>query len=253
MGLMGDGSGAEAPGLGDRLRHARLRRGLSREELAVNAAISWSGIAQIESGRRRNVRPDTLMALAEALEVTTDYLVAGAESRPVMLTHRALLYDSDESFVNTVGPLLAEGIERDEPAFVTTSDANIDLVREFLGGRQRQVEYLSAEDLYGTPGEAFSTYRGFVDRELRRGAPWTTIVGEPVWTRRSEASLSRAESLANIVFADLPVTLVCGYDRRRLAPSILRHACATHPETISDGHVESSSEYVEPQTFVLRD
>src|SRR3954452_1491173 len=101
----------QGPGLGDRLRRARAGRGWTREQLAVEAAVSWSGIAQIESGRRRNVRPDTLAALARARDVGTDYLIHGSVWPPVMLTHQAVVYGSDDEFVDGVGRFLREGAE----------------------------------------------------------------------------------------------------------------------------------------------
>src|ERR687891_690171 len=85
--------------IGARLRAARTRLGWTRETLAVHSGLSWSAIAQIESGRRRNVRPDTLAALATALGVTIDYLVNGGASSTVMFRHQALLYGADEEFV----------------------------------------------------------------------------------------------------------------------------------------------------------
>ena len=38
---------------------------------------------------------------------------------------------------------------------------------------------------------------------------------------------------------------------RTLAPSILRHAGATHPETIARGSTAVSADYVTPGAFVL--
>jgi transcriptional regulator with XRE-family HTH domain len=254
MGVMAETNDHVEGDLGRRLRGARLRRGWTREELAVRAGVSWSGIAQIESGRRRNVRPGTLVALARVLEVSTDYLIDGGLTTPVMLTHQALLYDSDEAFVDTVGPFLAEGLERGDPALLVTSDANIELIRQALGRQRRQVEYVRAAELYTEPHAALAAYQGFVDRELRGGAQWTRIVGEPVWANQSKAQVRRwcgYESLLNLAFAALPVTLICPYDEREVPPSIRRQACETHPETIMDGRTITSSEYVQPGTFVL--
>ena len=61
------------------VRSARERVGWSREALAYHSGLSGAAIAQIESGRRREVRVTTLLALSRALEVSVDYLVG---SRP---------------------------------------------------------------------------------------------------------------------------------------------------------------------------
>lgn len=250
---MGEDGGARGA-LGDRLRHARLRRGSTREELAVQARVSWSAIAQIESGRRRNVRPDTLAALARALEVTTDYLVEGSTSAPVMLTHQALLYGSDAEFASAVGSLVAQSLELGERTLLVTSDANAELVREFLGKDGRRIDCVSAADLYTEPEAALATYQRFVERTLGSGAHWALIVGEPWWDGRSVAQARnwcRYESFLNLAFAALPVTVVCAYDQRRVKPSILRQARETHPETILDGTVVTNDDYVQPGGYVL--
>ena len=53
--------------IGESLKAARERLGWSREALAYHSGVSWSAIAQIESGRRKDVRLSSLSALAEAL------------------------------------------------------------------------------------------------------------------------------------------------------------------------------------------
>ena len=99
-------------GIGTRVKTARQRRGWNREALAFHSGISWSAIAQVEAGRRTNLRPATLRSLAQALGVTIDYLVTGGRAAPAMLSHQALLYGSDSEFVDTAAPFLAEGVER---------------------------------------------------------------------------------------------------------------------------------------------
>ncbi len=56
--------------LGRLLRRYRLRAGLSHAALADQAAISATAIAAIERGRRRKPHPQTLNALARALQLT---------------------------------------------------------------------------------------------------------------------------------------------------------------------------------------
>ena len=68
------GSVSIDPGQTQALRAARARAGWSRETLAHHSGVSWSAIAQIESGRRRDVRLSSLSALADALGVSVDEL-----------------------------------------------------------------------------------------------------------------------------------------------------------------------------------
>ena len=116
--------------IGETLRSARGRRGWSRDALAYHSGVSASAIAQIESGRRREVRLSTLAALAGALRVSIDYLIGSeaAMGSPVF-EHHVLAYDSDEDFLAAAVPFLAEGIERSEALLAVTTQANIELLR----------------------------------------------------------------------------------------------------------------------------
>src|SRR5204862_5431527 len=99
--------------IGESLKADRARLGWSREALAFHSGVSWSAIAQIESGRRKDVRLSSLSALAEALNVSVDYLIGSTSATSLeLLEHRILAYGSDDEFVSAATPFLAEGIER---------------------------------------------------------------------------------------------------------------------------------------------
>ena len=57
-----------------RLRAAREKRGLSQGDLATRAGLQASAISHFETGTRKPSF-DNLRRLADALEVTTDYLL----------------------------------------------------------------------------------------------------------------------------------------------------------------------------------
>jgi transcriptional regulator with XRE-family HTH domain len=240
--------------IGSRVRAARERLGWSREELAFHSAISWSAIAQTESGRRTNLRPATLSALAGALGVTIDYLVRGGAGAAPMLEHRALLYGTDAEFVDTASEFLSKGVERSEATLAVTTRSNIKLLRQSLGRAARQVEFAEAASWYETPGSALAAYREFAEAKLRSGSPWVRIVGEPVWIGRSASELrmwTRYESLLNLAFGSWPASFICPYDERSVQPKIARQAHLTHPHTIANGTLATSPDYVEPEGFVL--
>src|ERR1700693_2957257 len=94
-------------GIGARVRAARERLAWTREDLAFRSGLSWAAIAQVESGRRTNLRPATLSALSRAFGVSIDYLVGGAPSRPTMLKHSVFPYHSEIQFRTTGGAYLA--------------------------------------------------------------------------------------------------------------------------------------------------
>jgi len=243
-------------GLGDRVRHARVRSGWTREQIAARAGMSWSGIAQIESGRRRNVRPDTLAALARTLGVTTDYLVHGGTERTQTFSHRAVLYADDEEFVTAIGRLVAESVELACPTRVITTQARAELLRAFLGKTAKRADFRDADELSGAPDAALATLREFAERATRRGAPWTHVVGDlsaASGFRANSGRWARFESIANLAFASLPLTMTCAYGRDA-PPSILRIMRETHPEAgPAGGPVAANPDYVDPGHYVIGD
>ena len=63
------------PSFGKRLRQARDLRGLSQSELADRAKIPVAMISHFETGIRGSASADNLVKLANALEVSVDYLL----------------------------------------------------------------------------------------------------------------------------------------------------------------------------------
>ena len=71
--------------IGTRIRQYREEKSLSQEELADNAGISWRHLNYVEHGERK-ISVDALIALANALDVTAndllaDHLTGSATSR----------------------------------------------------------------------------------------------------------------------------------------------------------------------------
>jgi hypothetical protein len=200
------------------------------------------------------VRPSTLVALSRPLGVSIDYLINGSRSPPTMLDHSAFPYRTDDQFRTTMGPFLAEGVERSEAILAVTTGPNIELLREHLGSDARSVEFIDASGFYTTPIAALEAFRAFSEARLESGAPWVRILGEPMWAGRSDAAVrvwTRYESLFNLVFAASPLTVVCPYDERSLAPEIVTHARITHPHTVGERGISQSPAYTDPGRFAL--
>jgi transcriptional regulator with XRE-family HTH domain len=241
-------------GIGPRVRAARERLGWSREALAFHAGISWSAIAQVESGRRTNLRPSTLAALSRSLGVSIDYLVDGTPSRSTMLNHSAFPYRTDDQFRTTMGAFVAEGIERSEAILAVTTAANIELLHEQLGNDARRVEFIDSSGFLTTPIAALEAFMAFSETSLTSGTAWVRIVGEPRWLERSEDEVrrwTRFESLFNLVFGASPLTVICPYDERSVAPEIVRQAHLTHPHILGAQGISPSPDYADPGRFAL--
>jgi len=237
------------------VRAARERLGWRREELAFHSGMSWSGIAQVESGRRKNLRPGTLSALANALGVTVDYLVSGRPAATTMLDHSAFPYASDEELVNTAGNFLAAGVERSEAALALTTRENIELLQKRLGRDAGRVDFVESATWLTEPASALAAITAFSRAKLDGGAPWIRFLGEPIWEGRSDSEVrlwTRFESLVNLVFSGWPMTIVCPYDERSVRPEITRQARLTHPHIVERGEVVRSADYADPGEFISR-
>jgi transcriptional regulator with XRE-family HTH domain len=241
--------------IGKTLRAARGRRGWSREALAYHSGVSASAIAQIESGRRREVRLSSLAALAGALSVSVDYLIGSdAAMGSSVFEHLVLRYSSDEEFLAATVPFLTQGVERSEAVLAVTTRANIELLRDRLNGRFEDVAFAESIDWCSSPNEAMHRYRTFVTERFEAGAMWTRIVGEPVWAGRSAAEVAawtRYESLLNLACASLPATILCPYDARAVPAAVVADAHRTHPAVARGTGITANAEYSKPEDFLL--
>lgn len=235
------------------LRFARGRRGWTRERLAHESGLSFAAIAQIESGRRAEIRVSSLVALAEALDVSVDYLVRDEVAAP-MLQHRAYVYDSTDHLAKMLQPALARGLEAGHPVLVVAPKPVLTAVKKALGLDARRVTRAVSADWYTTPWDTTARYGAFVRDARRSGADWVDIFGEPVWSRsRAHASSwTRYESLLNLVFAPWPASVGCLYDARAVPRQVRSDLHCTHPEVVTAEGSLTSTSFEPPEQFVTR-
>lgn len=75
--------------LGERIRGLRDQRGMSVRQLAVRAETSPGTITKLEHGKRGQISFDLVMRLAEAFDVSLDYLAGYTDTmRPLPTTRR---------------------------------------------------------------------------------------------------------------------------------------------------------------------
>lgn len=61
--------------LGQRVREIREKKKISQRQLALKTGIAAATMSRLESGKFQSLKADSLRKVAEALEVTVDYLV----------------------------------------------------------------------------------------------------------------------------------------------------------------------------------
>lgn len=105
----------------ERLRAARDLRKLNQGELATKAGLQPSWISHFETGARKPSF-DNLLRLAEALKVTTDYLlgrvddVAAYASANKLHRHIELMSDSDRELTEHFVEMLAAKAKKTKPS-----------------------------------------------------------------------------------------------------------------------------------------
>jgi transcriptional regulator with XRE-family HTH domain len=230
---------------------------MSREALAAQAGVSYGAVAQIETGRRTDIRLTTMTALAQALGVSVDYLVGQPTLVEPTLEHSAFLYASDSDFVEQSVGYLTDARDRDEPAMAVASARHLKLLRDALPPKQREgVEFADATSWYRSPGIALRAYREFVADHLDGGARWVRIIGEFTAgkTKAEVEAWTRYEALFNVVFSTVPVTVVCAYDTRVTSRTMLTRVQRTHL-TVFGGAAgaPSRAQYADPESILLNE
>ena len=168
--------------------------------------------------------------------------------------HQALIYGSEQEFMEVVLPFVAEGLSSDEPTLVAVQDRHVRNLRGALGGTPEGLTLVAVEDWYETSARTRDKFaRWVLERTARPGR--IRLIGEPPWALGHKAQVrdwARSESVINVAFAGLPLTLICPYDAEALPEEVLGHARDTHPEIVDcDGSAPSRS-YVDPRDFCGR-
>lgn len=167
--------------------------------------------------------------------------------------HRALLYGSDEEFLSSTVPFMAEGQRDGDAMLAVTTRHNAGLLRERLPRGGDGVEFVdSTAGWFGTtPSRLLVFYDDYV-REHERLGRWVRVVGEPVWRGRGvleRRAWQRYESLFNLAFAGRRVSWVCPYDVRILDSDVLDAARRSHPQLSGAAGETPSPDYIDPATF----
>ena len=175
----------------------------------------------------------------------------GSPAAP-LLVHEALLYSTPGEFIEVTVPFLRRGLERGESAFVITNQANTGPLRAALGGAADDVDWADTAVWLPKPVDRIQALDRYVREHLDGGAPRVRIIDESVWPEDSTGAVSelkRFESICNLLFAALPVWMVCPYNVS-LFNDIIPDAYRTHP-VIRDARVsrQDSVAYLEPGEF----
>jgi len=193
----------------------------------------------------------SLVALAEALGVSVDYLVR-AEVATSLLDHRAHVYDSPEQLVQLAVQVAHEGLQAGSAVLIVAPKPDLTAIQRAVGQDAKRVTFGVSSDWYTTPATTTQRYAAFARDARGAGASWIDILGEPVWTGRTRAETQtwmKYESLLNVVFAPWPVTVGCLYNGANVSKQVRADLERTHPTVVTANAVTATA-LVEPVDFV---
>jgi anti-sigma regulatory factor (Ser/Thr protein kinase) len=167
--------------------------------------------------------------------------------------HAALVYGSDDAFMEVGLPFVEQGIEAGEPTLVAVQTSNIDNLRSAFGGEPEAVTLLSVDEWNESSARTRDKFVRWAREHAQSGR--VRLMGEPPWAIGNDAAVrdwARYESVINVAFDGMPVSFLCPYDERELPPEIVEHAHRTHPEIAGPGESVASDSYEDPHEFCRR-
>jgi anti-sigma regulatory factor (Ser/Thr protein kinase) len=160
--------------------------------------------------------------------------------------HPALFYRGLDEYLAGVGGFVRDGLKAGGPVFASVPPDRLEPLRDYLGADASRVELHDMAVVGRNPGRIMTALTDFA---ATRGAGRAWLVGEPIWTGRTPAEIreaTRHEALINLVFAGLPVTILCPYDFGGLSLATLADAERTHPVLWEIGDRRPSPAYTDP-------
>jgi anti-sigma regulatory factor (Ser/Thr protein kinase) len=167
-----------------------------------------------------------------------DAASAGTES----IRHAAFLYRTQDEFTKAVLDFVEAGIGAGEHVLVAATGPNLLRLQARLDDQNEFLTWADMTSSGSNPRRVTSAVRLFA--EEHRGQP-VRFVQEPAWPSRPAGELCeviRHEALVNLALAGTPAAVLCAYDLRLDAGTILG-AQRTHPVMIRDGHEKASVSY----------
>lgn len=161
--------------------------------------------------------------------------------------HPALLYRDPDEYLAATVPFIRDGLAAGEPVAVVVPTANLDLVRDALGGDADRILLRDMTVAGRNPGRILPlVLLAFANAHAGRRV---RIIGEPIWAGRSAAeypACAQHEALINAAFAGRPATILCPYDITGLDPAWVDDAHRTHPQMLTATRRWDSPKYEDP-------
>jgi anti-sigma regulatory factor (Ser/Thr protein kinase) len=167
--------------------------------------------------------------------------------------HGAAVVDSDAGLLDVALPFLEAGLRAGDLVALTCPPETVELISGSLGERAVALESAPGMSLLGARApDAVTTCRRYLERAASTGSGRLRVLADvdfgssPADWREGQ----RFESVFNRVMAGAPVSVICLYDTRRLSPSVVESAGATHPELVHGATWAPNPRFQDPGTYV---
>ncbi|KLO46963.1 regulator of Sig8 [Mycobacterium nebraskense] len=173
-------------------------------------------------------------------------VTAGTEIGKLGFVHSALIYQSQQEYLDFVTRFVSDGLAMDEAVLVAVPSDKLALLHDALRAGSELSADLRMVDIaeVGRNPSRFMAMEGsFVDDHPDQRV---RIVSQLAWPGRTEEELVACvehEALVNGAMDGYQVTGLCLYDASRLDEDVLADARATHPLLWSGGAVQRSADY----------
>ena len=181
------------------------------------------------------------------------YAQSGHETSHGPFVHPALLYRTQQEYLDCLLPFISDALEADQSVLVAAPGPNLAVLADGLGPLTAHVAMTDMTEVGRNPsrilGEVLSRFvEKHPDQPVR-------MIGEPIWPSRSEVEYPACvqhEVLLNWAFTGQDVTVVCPYHVSQLDPEVIADARRTHPVLWQNGVLEHDNAAYAPEAMLAR-
>lgn len=174
-------------------------------------------------------------------------VTAGTDTGQHGFVHCALIYRSQQEYVESVERFVVDGLAKDEAVLVAVPADELTLLRDALhdagGTSPAELQMADITEVARNPNCFMAMEGSFADEHPDRRV---RIVSQLAWPGRSDdefVACLEHEALVNDALENCEATELCLYDASRLDDDVLADARASHPLLCSRGSLHRSDDY----------
>ena len=165
--------------------------------------------------------------------------------------HGALLYESQDAYVEFAVPFLKDGLELGEGAIVAHTRPGLAMMREALGSDAAHVTFVDVSSAYTRPARTLASYHQVYVEQLGKSPSLRVVADVQFGLDPAEWDLWTAyEAVFNRSFEHLPAWVVCTYNVNGTPDPIIDGVWRTHPEVHAGDAWHTSDRFEDPDELL---